>query len=167
MKIALIADIHGNLAALDAVLDAIAQEPPDQIVCLGDVAPTGPWPREVLARLRDVACPVVLGNADDELLHPRPAASDGDDDTRRIREIDRWCAAQLDDADRTFIASIQPTIELPLGPGLRLLCCHGSPTSYNDVIRATTPDEALDTMMAGHDGEVIAGGHTHLRLLRQ
>ncbi len=166
MKIALIADIHGNLAALDAVLAAISQERPDEIVCLGDVAATGPWPREVLVQLRAIGCLVVLGNADDELLHPRPTARAGDDE-RRIREIDDWCAAQLDAADRAFIASFPPTIAFSLGPGRRLLCCHGSPRSFNDVIRATTPDEALVTMIAGHEGEVIAGGHTHARMLRQ
>jgi predicted phosphodiesterase len=55
MTIALIADIHGNLTALEAVLEALAHEHPDQIVCLGDVAATGPQPREVLDRLRTLA----------------------------------------------------------------------------------------------------------------
>jgi predicted phosphodiesterase len=70
--IALIADIHGNFAALDAVLDALNTEPPDQIVCLGDVAATGPQPQEVLRRLRGLGYPVVMGNADAELLDVAP-----------------------------------------------------------------------------------------------
>jgi hypothetical protein len=49
MTIALIADIHGNLAALQAVLDPLTREHPDEIVCLGDIAATGPQPQEVLA----------------------------------------------------------------------------------------------------------------------
>ena len=166
VTVALIADIHGNLAALDAVLDALRAEPPDQIVCLGDVAATGPQPREVLRRLRELGCPVVMGNADAELLDVPPPAAEADEDARRITDIDRWCAAQLDDAERAFLASFQPTIEISLGEERSLLCCHGSPRSYDDVIVATTSDDELDGMIAGHDATIIAGGHTHIRMLR-
>jgi putative phosphoesterase len=166
MTIALIADIHGNLAALDAVLDALTAESPDEIVCLGDVAATGPQPREVLRRLRELGCPVVMGNADAELLNPSPLVPETDEDSRRIADIDRWCAAQLDDADRAFLASFQPTVEISLGEERSLLCCHGSPRSYDDVMVATTSDDDLDGMFAGHDATVIAGGHTHVRMLR-
>src|SRR5215208_3803406 len=113
--IALIADIHGNLAALDAVLDALQAEPPDQIVCLGDVAATGPQPHEVLRRLRELGCPMVMGNADAELLDASPPAPEIDEDAHRIADISRWCEAQLDDADRAFLVSFQPTVEISLG----------------------------------------------------
>jgi putative phosphoesterase len=166
LTIALVADIHGNLAAFDAVLDALKAEPPDQIVCLGDVAATGPQPREVLRRLRELGCPVVMGNADAELLDVAPPGSETDEERRRIAEISRWGAAQLDDADRTFLASFQPTVEIPLGEERRLLCCHGSPCSYDDVIAAVTPDDELDTMIGGCGATIIAGGHAHLRMLR-
>ena len=98
LTIALIADIHGNLAALDAVLDALGPEQPGRFVCLGDVAATGPQPREVLRRLHGLGCPVVMGNADAELLDVAPPGPETDDDSRRIADIARWCAAQLDDA---------------------------------------------------------------------
>ncbi len=67
MRIGIIADVHANLAALDAVLAALAAEPADRIVCLGDVA-VGPQPREVVARLRELNGPIVMGNADAWLL---------------------------------------------------------------------------------------------------
>ena len=138
MTIALMADIHGNLAAFDAVLDALKTESPDQIICLGDVAATGPQPSEVLRRLRELRCPVVMGNADAELLDVAPPGPETDEESRRIADISRWCAAQLDDADRAFLASFQPTVEIPLGEERSLLCCHGSPRSYDDVIVAAT-----------------------------
>lgn len=47
MRIALLSDIHGNLVALETVLQELAQEPIDQIVCLRDVAALGPQPHEV------------------------------------------------------------------------------------------------------------------------
>ncbi len=130
LTVALVADIHGNLAAFDAVLDALKAEPSDQIVCLGDVAATGPQPREVLRRLRELGCPVVMGNADAELLDVAPPGAATDEESRRIAEISRWCATQLDDADRAFLASFQPTVEISLREERCLLCCHGSPRSY-------------------------------------
>jgi predicted phosphodiesterase len=166
LTIALVADIHGNLAALDAVLDVLTAEPPDQIVCLGDVAATGPHPREVLRRLQGLGCPVVMGNADAELLDVADPGPETDEDRRRIADISRWCAAQLDDTDRAFVAWFQPTVAISLGEKRSLLCCHGSPRSYDDVIVAAIPDDELDTMIAGHEATVIAGGHTHIRMLR-
>ena len=167
MRIALIADVHGNLVALDAVLADLAGEAPDRVVCLGDVAATGPQPRAVIARLRQLGCPVVMGNADAWLLDPAPAASPADDDARRIEAIDRWCAEQLRPEDLAFLRGFQPTVEIPLGDGGSLLCFHGSPRSYDDVIKATTPDEELAPMLAGHRATVMAGGHWHFQLLRR
>ena len=166
MRIALIADIHGNLAALEAMLGALARMQPDRVVCLGDVAATGPQPREVLARLRELGCAVVMGNADAELLDSADIATETDEFTANILDITRWGAALLDAEDRAFITSFQPTVEIALGPGLRLLCCHGSPQSFDDIIVATTPDEEIDGMMGGHEATVYAGGHTHVRMLR-
>jgi putative phosphoesterase len=166
MRIALIADIHGNLAALQTALEAIERDRPDQIVCLGDVAATGPRPREVLALLRDVGCPVVMGNADAELLDLSDTETEPDEFTARVLDISRWAANQFDAEDRAFIASFQPTIEIELASGQRLLCCHGSPRSFDDIIVAATADEEIDAMIGGREAEVVAGGHTHVRMLR-
>lgn len=166
MRVGIIADIHGNLAALDAVLAELERDRPDRIVCLGDVAATGPQPRETVGRLRALGCPVVMGNTDAYLLDPRPAAG-ADEDARRIEEIDRWCAEQLSPADRAFVRTFRPAVELPLGDGARLLCYHGSPRSYDDVIAATTPAAELEPMLAGARADVLAGGHWHFQLLRR
>ncbi len=58
MKLALIADIHGNLFALDAILEDIRHRQIEQVLCLGDVASGGPQPCEVLQRLREISCPI-------------------------------------------------------------------------------------------------------------
>ncbi|MEA1871324.1 MAG: metallophosphoesterase family protein [Candidatus Bipolaricaulota bacterium] len=63
-RIGLLSDIHGNLPALDAVLAALAKETIDRIVCCGDIVGYGPWPGEVVARLREVDVRCVQGNHD-------------------------------------------------------------------------------------------------------
>jgi predicted phosphodiesterase len=166
MKIALLADIHGNLAALEAVLAELEREELDQIVSLGDVAAMGPWPREVLANLRALKCLTVMGNADAELLTPPSGLAEDDDQSRKFLDMIRWGAEQLDEADLAFLSSFQPTVELALDDAGMLLCCHGSPRSFDDIIRAATPDDELEPMLAGTEARVQAGGHTHTRMLR-
>jgi predicted phosphodiesterase len=162
MRIGLISDIHGNLFALETVLAELAGEKLDDLICLGDVAALGPEPGAVLARLRALQCPVVMGNTDAWLLAPP---------SRVANEIDRvmtpWCVAQLSDVDLAFLRAFPPTIERSLGAERTLLCFHGSPRSYDDVIVPTTPDDALDAMLGETRANVLAGGHTHLQMLRR
>lgn len=166
MRIALISDIHGNFVALETVLADIAREAPDQIVCLGDVAADGPQPRQVLARLHALACPVVQGNTDEWLLNPQ-LHDVADDFWRIINDIEMWGVAQLSAEDRAFLQTFQRTVEIPLGAGKALLCYHGSPGSNEDQILATTPDEKLESMVSGYGATVLAGGHTHVPMLRR
>ncbi len=166
MRVGLIADLHGNPVALDAVLAALEAARLDTLVCLGDVAVFGPDPRGVVARLRDLGCPVVMGNTDAWALDPAPHPP-RDADTPYVNAIELWGAAQLDDDDRAFIRSFAPTVTVDLGGGQQMLCYHGSPRSFHEGIFATTPDEQLADMLAGFPQPILAGAHTHSPLLRR
>ncbi|MBI1730501.1 metallophosphoesterase family protein [Candidatus Acetothermia bacterium] len=165
MKIALIADIHGNAVALDAVLSDISKERVDQIICLGDIV-NGPQPLKVLKRVRELRCPIVMGNADGWLLGqftPEPEGEIG----KRILDMGNWCRDQLSATDLDFLKSFEPTIRAQLNDETELLCFHGSPRSYDEIIRATTPDEELEPIFVGLDAQIYAGGHTHTPMLRR
>ncbi len=161
MQIGLIADIHGNLVALESVLRELEQEQIDQIIGLGDVVALGPQPREVLARLRELGCPIVMGNTDDWYLNPLPAEDEED------RELVQWGLRQFTDSDLDYLRSFRPVIEMTLDAGKTLLCFHGSPRSYSDVIAATTPTAEIRSMVAGYQAPIMAGGHTHVQMLRR
>jgi predicted phosphodiesterase len=166
MRIGLIADIHGNLTALDAVLDKLRHDRLDQIVCLGDVAVLGPQPGAVIARLRDLGCPSVLGNTDAWLL-PDPPLPAEPATTVPVAELTRWCTKQLSDADVAYLQRQPATIAIALGDGKSLLAFHASPRSLDDVIAATTPVADLQAMVGDHQAGILAGGHTHIQLLRR
>ena len=166
MRVALISDIHGNCVALETVLADIEGAGVDQVVCLGDVAATGPQPHAVIERLQATGCPVVMGNADTWLLNPQLSETE-DEATRQIEEIDLWCAAQLSENDLAYIRTFQPTIEVFLDRSAKLLCFHGSPRSNTEVIETTTPEDALAEMFSGYYALVMVGGHTHVQMLRR
>ncbi len=166
MRIDLISDIHANLVALDAVLAEIATRQLDQVVCLGDVAAGGPQPHETMTRLRELNLPVVLGNTDAWCLDRQPFQST-DDHMRRIAEIEHWCAEQLSPDDLAYLRTFKPVVEIPLDDSGTLLCFHGSPRSYDDVIVSTTSEDDLDRMLAGFTADLMAGGHTHAQMLRR
>jgi predicted phosphodiesterase len=166
MRIALLADIHGNLTALDAVLAELASALVDQVLCLGDVAIFGPQPRATLARLRGLGCPMVMGNTDAWALAPQPHPF-RNADTPKFNAIELWGAAQLTDADRQCIRTFQPTVTVDLGVHGQLMGYHGSPRSYYDAIVAATPDAELAHWFGARPALLMAGGHTHAPFVRR
>ncbi len=166
MRVGLIADIHGNLTALETVLAKIEREPVDRLLCLGDVAALGPEPSEVVVRLREAGCPSVLGNTDAWILDGSPTDLAGTSGIA-MEEITHWCAERLSEEDRKYLRNCPMVMEEDLGGGRNSLCFHGSPSSFDEVISATTPNEELSRIFSGHRASVFAGGHTHVQLFRR
>ncbi len=166
MRLALISDIHGNLVALETVLTAIAQRNIDTILCLGDVAAGGPQPTQVIERLQQMNCPVVMGNTDTKLLTIQPKQYE-DVYTQKTHDIDVWCAQQLTDSHKAYIQTFQPTLTHDLPHNRVLLAYHGSPRSFREILKPTTPDEVLEEAFAGFQADIMIGGHTHMQMFRR
>ncbi len=168
MKIAVVSDIHGNLVALESVLPAIKEA--DQVVCLGDVAATGPQPRQTVDFLRKTKWPCVMGNTDERLANSTPEDFKRlpmpEEERKKTVALDRWTSAQLDAPRRKFISGFRATLEVDDRHN-PILCYHGSPRSNTEEIRSTTPDEKLAEMFAGQGATIYAGGHTHAQMLRK
>jgi putative phosphoesterase len=165
MRIALISDIHGNCLALEHVLVDARRQGADQVACLGDVATLGPRPKDVLRTLRELGCPCILGNHDAFLLDPELVGSYTR--ARVIVDAIEWCRAQLSDDDLAFVRTFAARLEVPLANRRRLLLFHGSPGSNVEDVLATTGDDELDRLLDGAQADVMAGGHTHIQMLRQ
>ena len=168
MRIALISDIHGNAIALQTTLEDIQKQNVDRIICLGDVAATGPQPHESLVLLKSLNCPVIQGNTDARLLEPPSEPRENlSEFMQQIEDIDDWCAEQLDDADRDFLKAFVPTYQIQFDANVDLLCFHGSPNYHSDFINALTPEEDLDKLYSGFHATIMAGGHTHEQMFRR
>lgn len=169
MRVAVLSDIHGNYIALDKVLEDLARNPADKIVCLGDAIQGGPQPAEVVRRMRQLDCPVVMGNADAWLLTGKDTGNEITNDERKrvLDAVREWSLAQLSAEDRAFIAKFQPTVEVQLEAGRELLCFHGSPKSFDDIMLPDTPQDVLFKFLGKYRADAMTGGHTHVQYMRR
>jgi putative phosphoesterase len=158
-RIAVISDIHGSAVALDTVLADIERAGVAQIVCLGDAIQGGAQPAQTVARLRELACPVVMGNADAWLLSGVETGSETI--TEQQEAVRQWSLAQLSEADRASIAAFTPTVIVALTTERDLLCFHGSPTSFDDILLPTTGEEEYERLLGPYAPAIMCGGHTH------
>lgn len=164
MRVAAIYDIHGNLPALEATLAHIDELGVEAIVVGGDIA-SGPMPRETLERLRRLGDVVyfVRGNADRRYEYPENASSS--EDIWLVRGW--WADQQLDPEQRDFLDRLPKQAVLEVAGLDRVLFCHGSPRSDEEIITPATPDARLAQILAGVREEVVVCGHTHVQFDRR
>jgi putative phosphoesterase len=166
MRVAALYDIHGNLPALEAVLEDVRRADVDLIVVGGDVVP-GPMPRETIRCLREIETPVqcIQGNGDREVLAQRAGKETGAI-PEQYREVMRWVAAQCDADDARLLASWPPTLRVRMPALGEVLFCHASPRSDTELFTRLTPDERLLPLFQGLDVSLVVCGHTHMQFDR-
>jgi len=170
MRVAAIYDIHGNLPALEAVLQDIRQARVDQILVGGDVVP-GPMPNETIQCLLDLKIPVqfIQGNGDREVIaHMTGRETDWFRGApEKWREPVRSSAQQLHAEHARLLAAWPKTLSLEM-PGLgQVLFCHATPRNDTEMFTRLTPEAVLGPVFAGVDSPVVVCGHTHMQFDRR
>jgi putative phosphoesterase len=167
MKLAVLADIHGNGDALRAVLaDLDERGGADRLFVLGDIVLLGPDPEDVVGLLMERSAVGVCGNVDRFLLDTDWRAFEpGSEDERADQALCLWALERLNGPAEAWLRALPVQRELRLGDQ-RLLLVHGSPRSDRDVIKADTPDGDVHEMIAGTEADLILFGHTHEMLDR-
>lgn len=155
MRYGVLADIHGNLPALDAVLEALAHESVEAFICAGDLVGYGPFPNECVERVARLGAVCVAGNHDLIVLGRL-----SDDRCIPIaKETLSWTEGVLTDASRRYLAGLPRRAEL--GDGI--LVAHGSlddPEEYTrDAERAAAQRRRLGEAWPGT--RILVLGHTH------
>ena len=166
MRVAALYDIHGNLPALEAVLQEVRVAGVDEVLIGGDVLP-GPMPRETLSCLRGLELPVhfIHGNGDREALAWK-RGTESNTIPEQYRESMRWVAQQLQPEDEAWIASWPASRRLQI-PGLgEVLFCHATPRNDTEIFTRRTADERLLPLFEGMNVPVVVCGHTHMQFNR-
>lgn len=164
MRVAALYDIHGNLPALEAVLDEPDRLAADVILVGGDFV-MGPMPQETLQRLRALGnlARFIHGNTEREILK----AHDGSlPESAPWASRARWVAEQLSHDELSFISGLPETLTFDIAGVGPALFCHGSPRSDEDIITRATPEERLREMLQGVRARVVVCGHTHMQFDR-
>ena len=153
MRVAIVSDIHGNLHALEAVLEAIDRDTPDAIWCLGDLVGYGPRPNRCCTVVAERADFCLIGNHDLAVL----GQLDLDEFQPDAAISARWTAAALEDAPRAYLESLESSGERE-GVGL----FHASPR--DPIWEYVLTPEVAAASMAVASQELVVVGHSHVAL---
>jgi predicted phosphodiesterase len=169
VRLAVVSDIHGNLAALEAVMADVSRMSPDLVVQAGDAAVLGPRPAEVVDRLRELGWPGVAGNTDEMLWDGSVRA----EQLRRAPKLRSWLDLlfgvlgpwALERLGEDRIAWLQSLpLEWRLG-GVRVL--HASPADLWRAPMADADDTELAETFGGDTGDFAIYGHIHRPFVRE
>ena len=177
MKIAALYDIHGNLPALEAVIEDVRHAGANQIVVGGDVVP-GPMPCESLELLLGLDLPVhfIHGNCELAALAQMAAArpedvtywgtTSGEPLPEQYLAPFRWCAEQVRARYQDVLACWPKTLTVAVDGLGEVLFCHSTPRSETEIFTRLTPEERLLPIFGGIGVSTVICGHTHMQFDR-
>lgn len=154
--LAILADIHANLPALEVVLDWLKQQGIQQGIILGDLVGYGPYPVECVQRVRQLGWPVIKGNHDHGLAIPSARSLF----SKQALSVIEWSAEQMPEDDKQWLLSLPPYLELD-----HWLALHGSPADKQYMygyVYAMTYTENLDALQE-RGKKICFHGHSHLQ----
>lgn len=161
MKILVLSDIHGNLAALDAVTERA-----DLVFCLGDLVNYGPYPRLCMERIRGLANTVVVrGNHDNAIGRNMDCGC-----SVKYQELSNagqvFTRAVLNTEEKDYLGNL-PVTSLIERAGTKFLISHGSPGGdLYKYLRPDVPDGQWESELKDVAADVVFLGHTHLPMVR-
>jgi predicted phosphodiesterase len=154
MRVAVVSDIHGNIHALDAVLQAIASERADEVWCLGDLVGYGPRPNACCAAIEERAAVALVGNHDLLALGTEVDEAEFNPDAA---QAGRWTRSALSEASKQFLSRLPSQAE---AAGAELY--HGSPR--DPVWEYVLSREAMEDALARTRAPLVLVGHSHVPL---
>lgn len=162
MKIALIADVHANLPALEAVLKDVREQRVDQIWHLGDFLGYGPFPEEVVDRLVAEKVVSIAGNYDlNVLAFPRYREAWKKKKHPAKYFSFEWTFEHISRKTKAYLRQLPRSLSIAL-EGMKIQLVHGSPVAIDEPLLPTTPLERLAQLAKGAKQDVILCGHSHV-----
>jgi predicted phosphodiesterase len=163
--VAVLADIHGNLLALDAVLADLARLPHNTVILAGDLVQSGPQPFETLQCIYELNVPTIFGNTERDVIEARPGSS-----------IAWWTRKQIGEAGVAYLDALPFAYRISPPQGITpdddLLAVHATPTSPYAVVvlephpsgttfTRSTPELEAAALLGGARANLIVYGHIH------
>lgn len=156
MRLGLLADLHGDIRALETTLRRLESLAVDQIVCMGDLIGYGSEPDAVVAAVRDRSISCIRGNHDRWAL-----------EKRQVFGLRGWKTAALHADTWDFLNGLPRSLRLELD-GQAFAFHHGSPASDTEFVTAYKPlPPSIEEFWNQNDARVLVLGHTHIPLIER
>ncbi len=162
-RVAVITDIHGNVAALEASLQAIDASGVDALYCGGDLVGYGPHPNEVCELIEQREIPTIYGNYDYAIgreLDDCGCAYITPHDRELGQRSVAWTLAHTDQRSKDFMRSLPFDLRFQLGD-VPIHLVHGSPRKVNEYLFEDKPASLYERLAAAEEAQVLVFGHTH------
>jgi predicted phosphodiesterase len=163
MRIAILADIHGNLPAFEAVVKHVARQKVDQIVLAGDVVNGSPDSKACLALARSLNCPILRGNHERYVTDFGTPKAPPEWASEQFAPL-QWTVAQFSDTERLFLGQLPFDLRIPEAPDLYIV--HASERSDHDMVDPYTSEQELEAMFPTARPKYIARAHNHYGQVR-
>jgi len=169
MKIAVISDIHGNLEALNAILEDIETQGADKIFICGDLAMAGPEPEKTVDKIIELVkqknAAIILGNTDEMIIKFSKKSKDKYTPADETMAASLKYVGQVLRTDQTeFLKQLPLKHKEKIGE-LEILLVHGSPRKINENISPDLDEQILKKMLFDTTENIIFCGHTHLPVI--
>lgn len=166
MKLAILADIHGNMPALDAVTRELERLQPDYVVVNGDLINGVPFSAEVIDRIRSLDWVVVRGNHEFYLLDlGTPRAAPGSDDAERWGQL-HWLCERVTTAQAAYLAMLPDDRTFYLSGAQPLRITHGLPGRNRVGLYRSQPDDKIAAELTDVREATFVTAHTHVQIDR-
>lgn len=167
MIVALIGDVHANLPALEAVLDHAEVQGVDAIWNVGDFVGYGPFPDEVVKRLRNDYVLSIVGNYDQKVLKFKKKRKKWRKKKRLEKYLAfKWAYRSLSKESRKYLRFLSREIRMRV-KGRRVLLTHATPGSSDEYLDPDASEKRLRQLAQEADADVIVCGHSHRPFVRQ
>jgi len=162
-RIAVLADIHGNLPAFEAALKHVSRQKVDQMILAGDMIIGSPDSSDCWTLGLSLGCPILCGN------HERYAAHFGTSQASPLWTMEQfaplqWAVGQLSEQDRQAMGRLPFSLRLPEAPDL--LIVHASERDDHDTVASHTPEREIHKMFPAAQERTIIRAHNHFGQVR-
>lgn len=163
IKVAVLADIHGNLPAFETALKHAAHLKPDLTLIAGDIVTGSPDSKDCLALAKSTGFPLLRGNHERYVAHFGTANASPLWTTDQFSPL-QWAVAQFDDEERHSLGQFPAALRLSDLPGI--LFVHASERGDHDTIKPCTTEQALHDMFPAAQEPYIIRSHNHYAQVR-
>jgi predicted phosphodiesterase len=166
MRVAILADIHGNLPACEAVLEDIKRQSPDYIVAAGDLALRGAHPRETVQLLVDSCDSLLMGNTDCYLAGNYLGGAYRDKEHWKS-DLLEWSRDQIGQPLLQTLGTLPFSVRYSPRKGQDLYVCHANPRNLEESIEPTLDEATVRRLFQYVDATAVAFGHLHFPYRRR